>query len=56
MCASIRVSNPNAQVTQIALDLLVASRVVCLFPNKSTYVGTRKMVNYACAERSHGKP
>ena len=30
MCASVRVSNPNAQVTQIALVLLDASRVVCL--------------------------
>ena len=30
MCASVRVLNPNAQVTQIALALLGASRVVCL--------------------------
>ena len=30
MCASIRVSNPNAKVTQIALAPVGASRVVCL--------------------------
>ena len=57
MCASTRVTNPCAQVTRIALALAGASRVVKLcFPHKSMYVGTRKMVNYACAERSRGKP
>ncbi len=57
MCASTRVPNPSAQVTQIALALTGASRVVKLcFPHKSMYIGTRKMVNYACAERSRGKP
>ena len=56
MCASVRVSNPNAQVTQIALALRGRIAGSVFFPNKSTYVGTRKMVNYACAERSRGKP
>ena len=57
MCASILIINLFAKISQIALaiDFLFVSRVVYLFPNKSTYTGTRKMVNYTCAERSQEK-
>ena len=54
MCASVRAANPDAQRNRESLSpssgaWLAERYAFWLMPSKSTYVGTRKMVNYACA-------
>ena len=54
MCASVRAANPDAQRNRESLSpssgaWLAERYAFWLMPSKSTYVGTQKMVNYACA-------
>ena len=55
MGASIRVANPDAQRNRDCLSLVKGAhgrqsdQSIDQLPSKSTYAGTRKMVNYACA-------